>query len=264
VRHILAAGNRRRLAEIATSRVALVFDFDGTLAPIVDDPARAELRPRTRALLSRAATRFPCAVISGRRREDVARRLSGIDLAFVIGNHGADWGRPSGGGLGPELDERAVEKRVQSWRARLERGLGELAGVMVEDKRYALAIHYRRSREKRRAAEVIAALVSRLPGARVRLGKQVVNLIPEGAPHKGIALEEVRRRLACDTALYAGDDTTDEDVFALDTPGQLLTIRVGPSRASLATYYIEDQMEIDELLRTLLAARPVAAREILA
>lgn len=270
MKRILTAQNRQRLLEIATSRMALVLDFDGTLAPIVDDPARAGLRPRTRALLCRAAERFPCAVISGRRRSDVARRLAGVPLRFVIGNHGADWGaglsRPRASASSPSFaspsSPSAIERQVQRWRAQLAHALAPLSGVMIEDKRYSLAIHYRQSREKRRAAEAIARALGRISGARIRLGKQVVNVVPEGAPDKGVALEEVRRRLGCDTALYVGDDTTDEDVFALDTPGQLLTVRVGASRQSLATYYLEDQMEIDELLRVLCAARASGSREL--
>ena len=76
-----------------------------------------------------------------------------------------------------------------------------------------------------------------------------------GAPHKGIALERERERLGCDTALYVGDDETDEDVFSLDRPGRLLTIRVGAKRTSAASYYILDQRVIDVLLGRLLETR---------
>ncbi len=55
----------------------------------------------------------------------------------------------------------------------------------------------------------------------------------------------------CDTALYVGDDDTDEDVFALDQPGRLLTIRVGRKLDSLAGYFLRNQAEIDVLLRVL-------------
>ncbi len=92
----------------------------------------------------------------------------------------------------------------------------------------------------------------------------MVNLLPTDAPHKGIALERARTRFACDTAIYVGDDETDEDVFALDQPGRLLTIRVGQKRESLASYFLRNQGEIDRLLETLLgdspARRPPAAQ----
>ena len=52
-------------------------------------------------------------------------------------------------------------------------------------------------------------------------------------------------------ALRARTDETDEDVFQIDRPGQLLSIRVGRKRTSAAPYYIRNQAEIDRLLETL-------------
>jgi trehalose 6-phosphate phosphatase len=86
-------------------------------------------------------------------------------------------------------------------------------------------------------------------------GKLVVNLLPDGAPHKGIALEELRAREGADTAVFVGDDVTDEDVFELDRPGKLLGIRVGQSRSSAAPFYIRNQLEVDALLERLVACR---------
>ena len=83
----------------------------------------------------------------------------------------------------------------------------------------------------------------------------MVNVLPEGAPHKGLALESLRRRAGCDTAIYVGDDQTDEDVFGYRTPWPLLGIRVGRSRTTSASYCIRDQKEIDLLLRALLGCR---------
>ena len=65
-------------------------------------------------------------------------------------------------------------------------------------------------------------------------GKQVVNILPEGAPTRAWRSSRSAERLGCDTAIYVGDDETDEDVFALDQPGRLLSIRVGARKASLA------------------------------
>lgn len=248
MRYVLARAQRAVLARHLVANVALVFDFDGTLAPIVRDPDAAAMRPRTRQLLRKLALRYPCAVISGRAREDVMRRLASTGIEWVVGNHGAEWGWAP-------LDGVDVEELVRDWVRRLTLALAGVHGVVVEDKRYSLAIHFRRSREKKRAVAAIAAAVEKLAGARVRLGKQVVNVVPRGAPHKGIALQQVRSLLGCDTAIYIGDDTTDEDVFALDEPGQLVTVRVGQSRESQAAYYVEEQREVDRLLELFLDAR---------
>jgi trehalose 6-phosphate phosphatase len=130
---------------------------------------------------------------------------------------------------------------------------------VIEDKGLSLAVHYRRSRQKKKARARLLAAAARLRDVRLVGGKQVLNLLPAEAPHKGLALERARARLRCDTALYVGDDETDEDVFALDQPGQLLTIRVGRKTSSSADYYVRTQAEVDRLLRVLLALRPRAA-----
>ena len=105
------------------------------------------------------------------------------------------------------------------------------------------------------ALRAIDAAVSDLPGARRIGGKLVVNLVPEGAPTKGAALECARRLLTCDTALYVGDDETDEEVFGAMRAGRLLSVRVGPAEESRASFRLERQSQIDGLLRQLIALR---------
>jgi trehalose 6-phosphate phosphatase len=90
-------------------------------------------------------------------------------------------------------------------------------------------------------------------------GKQVVNVLPAHAPNKGDALLELRKADRADTALYIGDDTTDEDVFKLDQPGRLVTVRVAESLASAATYCLRSQRDIDRLLAKLISHREKGA-----
>jgi trehalose 6-phosphate phosphatase len=246
MRDILAPSNREVLEQYAGSRTLLAFDFDGTLAPIVADPDRAAMRPSTRRLLREVARARPCVVISGRSRADVARRLRGVDLAAVVGNHGLEPSRATAG----------ARRGIQAWNSLLEERLGGIQGVVIEDKGLSLAVHYRRARNKKLARARVLAAAARLGKARLLGGKQVLNILPAGAPHKGLALVLARIRLGCDTAVYVGDDETDEDVFTLDQPGQLLAIRVGRKRISSAAYYIRTQAEIDGLLRSLLAFGP--------
>jgi Trehalose-phosphatase len=79
---------------LANGRTLLCFDFDGTLAPIVTDRNGARMRPRTARLFRDACLVFPCAVISGRSRDDVAPRLGDVAVRYVVGDHGADAGTP--------------------------------------------------------------------------------------------------------------------------------------------------------------------------
>ena len=249
MKSILAAAQRDVLAQLAWSNVLLGFDFDGTLAPIVPRPEQAELRASTRRLLARVAALYPCAVISGRAVADVLRRVAGLGLRSVVGNHGLEPWRAT-------EDLRAL---VHGWKGRLAPALAGLAGVELEDKAVSLAVHNRRSRRKKEALSAIVRALGCLGEVRVIGGKQVVNVLPLGAPHKGVALERERDRLGCDTALFVGDDETDEDVFALDRPGRLLTVRVGRSAVSQASYCLERQGEIDALLARLIELRDAAA-----
>ncbi len=252
MKQLLAAANRPVLWALASANAALVFDFDGTLAPYVDDPARARLPRRTRALLARTAARYPCAVISGRAQSDVARRLDGLSIDWIIGSHGVDWGwTPS--------DGERLAAQVAGWR-RLLAPLAHVPGVFVEDKRFSLAIHYRGAAAKRRVFAVMRTLRPILDDAHTYLGREVVNVVAANAPHKGAALLSLIERLRCDMAMYVGDDTTDEDVFALADPARVLTVRVGMQRGSRAGWYLRGQHEIDALLRVLLDARPRPVR----
>jgi trehalose 6-phosphate phosphatase len=249
VRNILTRANREVLRQFGRSRVLLAFDYDGTLSPIVPEPHQATLRTSTRLLLEETARRYPCVVISGRAQRDALRRLKGVGTLEVFGNHGVEPWQVSG----------RFRREVRRWRPIVERHLRGLQGVRIEDKLFSIAIHFRQSRQKKRVRATIRQAVALLGDVRVIPGKQVVNVLPEGAPHKGVALEKARARLRCDTAVYVGDDETDEDVFALDQPGQLLTIRVGRKRTSAAAYYIRCQRDIDALLRALLEVRPPPA-----
>jgi trehalose 6-phosphate phosphatase len=242
---LLFPRNREVLQQFAWSNVLLAFDFDGTLAPIVTDPRKAALRPSTRALLARVARRYPVVVISGRARADVRRRVAGLGVKSVIGNHG----------LEPWSSGVRFERTVRRWLPSLRQALGSFAGVKIEDKQYSLAIHYRAARRKREARAAIHKAIAALGPVRIIGGKLVVNVLPLGAPHKGTALERERARLGCDTAVYVGDDETDEDVFALQQPGRLLAVRVGAKKGSLAAQHLEGQRDIDRLLGALLTFR---------
>jgi trehalose 6-phosphate phosphatase len=243
---ILAKRNLPTLANFAASNVLLAFDYDGTLAPIVSRPERARIPRRTRKLLADVAQRYPCVVISGRRLKDITARLNRIPVWYVFGDFGYE----------PLPHHQKVPERVRDWAERLTEKLPGHRGVVIEEKEYSLTIHYRRARDKRRAVEAINEAVAALGDARALASPQAVSVMPHGGPHKGIALQQARRLFACDTAIYVGDDETDEDAFVSDTPGRLLSIRVGSHKSSRARFSLRRQSEIDTLLTTLLALRP--------
>jgi trehalose 6-phosphate phosphatase len=245
LKDILARAQRGTLARFAGSNVLLAFDYDGTLAPIVADPERATMRRSTHGLLNRLARIYPCVIISGRSRRDVRRLLEDARVAQVVGNHGIEPHRPT-------AEYRTLVRR---WRAILCQRLQGLPGVTVEDKGLSISVHYRSSPRKMSSRDAVLRAVAGLHRARVFGGKDVVNVVPRTAPHKGTALETERLRLGCVKAIYVGDDETDEDAFSLRHPGRFLSIRVGRKRGSRADHCIRSQAYIDALLQALLALR---------
>jgi trehalose 6-phosphate phosphatase len=250
VRAILDPGLRplllRHLAPEAPSLLA--FDFDGTLAPIVADPAQAEMRAETQRLLTRLAALRPCAVLSGRGRTDLAGRLAGVPLRLIVGNHGQEEEAPD-----PASEEMA--RQVAQWRAEVLGALPPLPGLLLEDKGISLSLHTRplAPADKERVGRAARALAAARPEVRLVLGKEVINIVPRGARHKGDALRRAVAQTGCAGAIYVGDDETDEDAFAAAAEAGWLGIRVEEGPASRAGCFLPDQGAIDALLRVLLS-----------
>lgn len=270
MKDLLAPRHRGLLERFAAGRTLLAFDFDGTLAPLTERHQAATMRARTRLLLGRLCKLYPCAVISGRSQRDTRGRLAGLPVKYVIGNHGLE----PGGDLAS--CERTAGRAMRILRPKL---LG-WPGVELEDKRYSFSLHYRRAARPLLMRQTLIDALAALPvSMRVIRGKMVLNAVPEQAPDKGDALHDLMIRARTDLALYVGDDVTDEDVFrrhprqqgpvARRGPGrgaprpaaphsdasQVLTVRIGRSRASAARYFLAEQEQIDELLSRLAALR---------
>jgi trehalose 6-phosphate phosphatase len=248
MQYILSKTSLPVVTRLAQERTLCAFDFDGTLASIVDHPDQAVMRVRTENLLRQLALLYPCLIVSGRARADVLSRMSGVHVAQVIGNHGAE-----------TESSQHPRHRVDQWKAALELELGPVPGLWVEDKGLSLAIHYRQYAQKADARRRILAVTRKLKRARVFGGKQVVNVVEDGVPNKGDAVAAERDRLRCNWVLYVGDDENDEDAFALG--GNIVPVRIGRKLRSHARYYLRTQEEMDALLELLVRLRkPVATR----
>jgi trehalose 6-phosphate phosphatase len=233
------------LEALSFTQSLYAFDFDGTLSKIVPVPDEAKLSRTTESLMRELSALVPIAILSGRSIEDLRQRLT-FKPAFLIGNHGLE-----GVGRNQSMLSEA-EAACAEWKGKLAQlDLG--VGVEIEDKKYSLAIHYRRSRKKKWVREEILRAVARLrPEPRTVGGKSVVNVLPLGAPHKGMAVLSILKKGNYRGALYIGDDDTDEDVFGLPDNPVVVTVRVGKKRNSQARFFIQRQVEINRLLQHLI------------
>lgn len=242
-RSILARGHLTTLNGFALSNILLAFDYDGTLAPIAATPGAARMREDTRRLLARVAQRYPCVVISGRSLDDLEKRLDDIPLWSMFGNHGI------------EARGRTDQAVPLGWSRFLALRLQNEPGLVIEDKGYSITIHYRKVADKPRIRAAIGQAIASLTGARALAGIEAISVLPRDGRHKGTALQEALQQSGCDTAVYVGDDETDEDAFQAGEPGQLLSIRIGWTPLSKANYCLHSQEEIDAFLKALLVAR---------
>ncbi len=242
---ILAVRHIPALRTFARTHVLLAFDYDGTLSPIAPTPERARLPADTKRLLVRVAKKYPVVVISGRALADISDRVAEIDVRHIFGNHGLEW---SGGHTRPRA-------QVHKWVAQLSEQLAHQRGVVIEDKAHSVSVHYRAAPDQKEALRVIMPVVRKLPEVRIICGAAAVNLLPKDGANKGVALRRALELSGCDTAIYVGDDDTDEDAFGAFKADKLLSIRIGPSDASRAQYHLAAQQSIDLLLKELIDAR---------
>ncbi len=223
----------------------LVFDFDGTLAPIVPRPDAARVSVALARRLDMLSHDLPVAVVTGRTVLDVAPRL-GFAPRFVIGNHGAEDPAVPARDAGRELDALRTHLRLHA--ASLK-----AAGVDVEDKRYTIAFHYRLAEDRPNALETInSVLRGAAANTKVFGGKCVVNVVPDNAPDKADAVEVLVRRCGSASVVFVGDDMNDEAVFIRAQPNWL-TVRVGRDDAgSQALYFLDSITEVGMMLHRML------------
>ncbi len=241
----------RRLHE---GRPAVFLDYDGTLTPIVQDPADATLSERTRDVIRRLAEHWTVAVISGRALSDVKDKV-GLGSIIYAGSHGFGIERP-----GEAAEDRMWQHFLPAFaRAEdeLKRALQGIQGVNLEVKPYDIAVHYRKADERDvpELKRLIGEVAGRFPELKQTTGKKIVELRPNIEWDKGKALLYLTDVLKSHgpriIPLYIGDDTTDEDAFRA-VAGQGIGILVSDeARQTRAGYILRDPEETAEFLEEL-------------
>lgn len=222
----------RALAERAADGPVLVgLDFDGVLAPLVDDPSASRPLPEATAaltLLASLAPRVAVALVSGRALADLAALAAPPDGTLLVGGHGAERGVWLAGHL-----DRVPLHLPEDAAARLAALAAEAAALVagtsgrLETKPASVVVHTRTATpdDAARLTASAVALGERV-GADVLRGKDVVELAVLDVD-KGSALADLRAEVGAAGLLYAGDDVTDERAFAALEPGDV-TVKVGP------------------------------------
>lgn len=212
------------LSELArVNRILVALDFDGTLAPEVDDPAQARAIPEARAAVLRllALPRTRVALVSGRSLASLELVSDLPDTALLVGSHGIE--------IRLDRSDDAVSLDTKELRSVdvLHQVLGEVADsfdqVWLEQKPAGFALHTRLATDHNsRVAHLVALSEARaeLGDLTVRRGKDVLEFSVRSTT-KGDAIEHLRGYTSADAVFYAGDDVTDEDAFASLGPDDL-------------------------------------------
>ena len=244
--------------QLQGKRPAVFLDYDGTLTPIVSRPEDAVLSRPMRTALERLARSCLTVIVSGRERSEVAA-LVAMDSLYYAGSHGFDITGPHGSAMQHSAGEDFVTDIADAYE-RLKPEVERIPGATIENKRFALAIHYRNVAERDVAPieRMVSAVVEGNPRLRRTGGKKIFEVRPNIDWHKGKALLWVMEALALspnDTVpIYIGDDETDEDAFrAIQRDGVAIVV-LDESRPTDAHYQVSDVDEVRLVLEQLAEA----------
>jgi trehalose-phosphatase len=233
------------------------FDYDGTLTPIVNDPAKAVIEDHIRELLDNLSEMYPVAVVSGRDMDDI-RSFIGLDNIIYAGSHGFRIKGP---------DDMYLENReamsllagLNSMENDLRKDLEErIEGVEVERKMYAIAIHYRNAAAGTymEIKKYLSERVSQHPDYKIGRGKKIFEIRPAIDWHKGKAIEWILRELDLYSAheycpVYLGDDITDEDAFRYLVDDGLGILVGDHGQPTAASYQLKNVGQVRQFLHHL-------------
>lgn len=240
----------------------LFLDFDGTLSTIVEHYQSATILAQSKALLAQIIkkSQHRVIIVSGRSWADVKKRV-GLPNIIYVGNHGLEVSGPT---IRYQLFVAADVKRfLKEIKACLTERLGQIPGILIEDKDLTLSIHYRRLEKKDLPLLKRIFFHSIQPyvkdrKATVGSGKRVFEVKPAVDWNKGNIVLWLIKRLQADidpkqsVPIFIGDDVTDEAAFtALKRKG--ICIRVGQKGVSAAQYYVKDVDQVAEFLKAVIS-----------
>jgi trehalose 6-phosphate phosphatase len=241
-----------------TERLLVALDFDGTLAPTVDDPAKARALPEARAAVDRltALDGTRVALVSGRSLESLEEVAGVGDETLLVGSHGVEVRLDS-----PD-DAFTLDEDEQARLGLLGDVLDQVADnvdeVWIESKPAGFALHTRLATDHdSRVAHLVALSEARaeVDDVTVRRGKDVLEFSVRSTT-KGEAVEHLRRYTGATAVFYAGDDVTDEDAFeALGADD--LGLKSGEG-ATVADYRVDGPEDVAHVLRLLAELRSVS------
>lgn len=240
----------------ATGDWALFLDVDGTIVEIADTPQDVQASEGLKALVSSLAVRSQgaLALVSGRTLADLDALFAPFRFC-AAGVHGAERREPNGCLVRPDMDSRVLDRARHVLR-KLAEGQPDL---LLEDKTFGLALHYRRAPHLRTfAGTVIRSVLGALgPAFTLQEGHCVYEIRPSLCNKAtAIAAFMAQAPFRGRRALFIGDDLTDEDAFEYINAHGGMSIRVGTRSPSAAKYTVGRVADAVEWLKGIPPVRP--------
>lgn len=203
---------------------AFMLDFDGTLSPVVADPAAAVMVPEAAEVLALLTSIYPTVcVVSGRRAQDVAARV-GVEGISYYGLYGAEVLADGTLDQHPDADQwRGMASRCARDAEAMIASEG-LVGCEVEFKDLAVSIHHRNAVDPAAGSHILSWAEAVAPRRRMvaTTGRMVVELRPSGMS-KSSVVTALAAEPSIERLMIAGDDAS--DVEAMRAAGSLGGIR---------------------------------------
>jgi trehalose 6-phosphate phosphatase len=235
------------LQDLRLQDVAVLLDVDGTLLDFAPTPREVYVSAALRRALARLFERSDGALafVSGRPIGELDLLFSPLMLP-AIGGHGAELRLVAG--ISPQ------PPRMPLMDAQVKRSFAAIAdagpGIIIEDKGYSLALHYRLAPEKEHVVLEAAQAVYERLGMPLELlpGKFMVEIKPAGF-NKGSGVRELMSYapFAGRRPIFIGDDVTDRDAFAVMPEFNGIAVSVGESVAGV-DYHFEQPADVHRWL----------------
>jgi trehalose 6-phosphate phosphatase len=228
---------------------ALYLDVDGTILDLAPRPDAVEVPAWMVPLLQRLSDKLggALAFVSGRSIEDIDQLFAPLKLP-TVGVHGGEIRTPDG----RITVQDGLSGQLSHVLPMLHQAIGHMPGVLLENKRSAIALHYRNAPERGREVLKLAELAAAGMGTdfSVLVGKCVVELRPRHL-NKGAGLQRLMEYepFRGRTPIFAGDDTTDEDAFEVVNRLGGISVRVGEPQPTAATCQLADPEQLRQWLR---------------
>jgi trehalose-phosphatase len=239
-------------------RLALVFDYDGTLTPLADHPRLAHLDPALREVLAQLAAwpRITVGVVSGRALDDLIDMVKLDTLRY-------------GGSTGLELhidgERRVTDEALESCafldplHVTVEGAMTDYPGAWVEKKPFGFTVHYRLlagDRVEPLRMQTFSLLAPHADRLHLLDNPLAIEVLPAIGQDKGTALRTIIAQSGVEpvTVLYAGDAINDEPALKATVEMGGMALGIGPEAPAVAEYHLPDPAALHRLLAALVEA----------